>query len=352
MSTNAHKFWPSEGSKWQHWSDLLLATQLAAARAGFTGMARYWDVRLPNVLKLRCNVEPNARRQGRCRQALLAAEPVDLNKPDGAWKVTSVVGACLEASRHPEHKGGLGLSSWLKERPTEPLDLSPGDEITGYRAMHTLEGSLRSAARQDGRFLLAAVESTLAPTYTVTCVLGAQRCAYLIRFRELVVAAGEESRWKCLEIRSRHSCSSDALPPQERMTWRMNFFPAIMLHDGCTGKRAEGRTIEADAKLQPIDQRMGFYPVRRGAESSISSALAELSSATDAVRRLKAELAAAEKLAQVKRERVEKKRRKLLRVVEKEKAKRERKASGSSRLGGGQKEKKKRDMAEKSKKGV
>ncbi|GAA6008430.1 uncharacterized protein JCM10292_007671 [Rhodotorula paludigena] len=43
MSAPPSKFWPSVGSKWQHWSDLLLATQLAALRAGFNYVGRYWD---------------------------------------------------------------------------------------------------------------------------------------------------------------------------------------------------------------------------------------------------------------------------------------------------------------------
>ncbi|GAA5983980.1 hypothetical protein JCM11641_001414 [Rhodosporidiobolus odoratus] len=41
-----HKFWPQEGSVWSTWYDLLVGTQLAAARAGFTAEAKAPDARL------------------------------------------------------------------------------------------------------------------------------------------------------------------------------------------------------------------------------------------------------------------------------------------------------------------
>ena len=117
MSTEPHKFWPPVGSVWHHWSDLLLATQLAALRAGFNYVARSWKPRSPTLLRLSCSVRPNNPTAPQCRKSLLVATAVDAARPAGAWEVSRAASLDQDAARHPEHTGRAGLSSPLKVRP-------------------------------------------------------------------------------------------------------------------------------------------------------------------------------------------------------------------------------------------
>jgi len=115
MSAEPHKYWPSVGSTYRHWSDLLLATQLAAARAGFNYVGRSWDARVPLQFAVQCNVELKGVAVG-CRAWLLTARAVDEDDPSGPWRVSEVFASRFAAQRHPEHSRGVGLSSWLKVR--------------------------------------------------------------------------------------------------------------------------------------------------------------------------------------------------------------------------------------------
>ncbi|GAA6039168.1 hypothetical protein JCM8097_000449 [Rhodosporidiobolus ruineniae] len=199
MSTPADPYWPQVGSVWHHWSDLLVATQLAAARAGFTNVGRAWDSRLPNKLPMK-------------------------SSPTSPWTVTEIQSAQLESSRHPEHATGPGLSESLKEPPAGPLSLGPGDDILGFRALHTLEGLLKADSRRKGCFLMSALEPT-SNIRDFTCILGASLCHFLVRLKECDDSEEVERRWRCTEVRHAHTCVSEAAPPQPALLERLDFFP-------------------------------------------------------------------------------------------------------------------------------
>ncbi|GAA5893432.1 hypothetical protein JCM6882_008031 [Rhodosporidiobolus microsporus] len=327
MSSKPHKFWPSEGSTWQHWSDLLLATQLAAARAGFTSLSRDWHPDRPDTLKVKCTVRPGDIRKGRCHHSTVVAQAVNPHKPDEKWKVVLLQAENLESSRHPEHKGGLGLSEWLKERPKTELKIAAGDEIVGYRAFHTFEGALRAAARRSGHFVSGGSTVRDNDVYAFVCVLDTCDCNFLIRFRQLEKDAGEEPRWRCIEVRSKHSCTSSAKDPQERLTWRMDFFfvsqvdrrmgpfPPSLANAPVfePSMRLTSASTPAAATSAPPSSRL------LKAQSALTAASTSLNTAESTVARLQAELEAAEKVADEKRKLVEKRRKKVERVREKEK---------------------------------
>ncbi|GAA5857763.1 hypothetical protein JCM8547_005974 [Rhodosporidiobolus lusitaniae] len=183
MSTKPPKFWPQEGFVWHYWSDLLVATQLAAARAGFTAIQREWKAVAPDVLTIRCSVKHNHSRTGHCNSRLLTAAPVNMLEPNGSWN----------------------------NPPTDVFGISPGSTIDGFRDLHIIEGAVRAAARQEGCFVSAGVESTTTEEtiYAITCVLGPARCPFLLRFRQLEGQGGEPSdSFLCLEVRGQHTCSS------------------------------------------------------------------------------------------------------------------------------------------------
>ncbi|GAA5913889.1 hypothetical protein JCM6882_004388 [Rhodosporidiobolus microsporus] len=224
MSTKPHKFWPSQDSVWDSWYDLLVGVRLAAARAGFTGVGKHWDVRTPNIFKIRCMAEPNGRHSGRCRTTLLVAETVEPGNQAGAWRVVRLENDMLEARRHPEHQGGLGLSHWLKEKPPNPFLIEPDMRIADWRELHTLEGSIIASTRCEGRFVHASIEATSATTYTFTCCLGPIRCPFIVRLRQIDSDEGEEYGWKVIEVFSQHTCLSTAAAPSKRLLWRMDFY--------------------------------------------------------------------------------------------------------------------------------
>ncbi|TNY17162.1 hypothetical protein DMC30DRAFT_137820 [Rhodotorula diobovata] len=229
MSAKPHKFWPSVGSVWSHWSDLLLATQLAALRAGFNYVGKTWDPASPAYLKLRCQVEAHARRKNRCRHALVGAAPVDPQDPSGAWMVTAVTATNLEARRHPTHCNGIGLSRRLKKKPAGRGALGPGDVITGFRDLHTLEGSLRADARRTGRFLSFGAVPKTECDLEFKCVLGTATCPFRVRLHE-TGEPGEEPQWRCLEIKRTHTFVSGASVPQDRLKRRLDFFVSPLPH--------------------------------------------------------------------------------------------------------------------------
>ncbi|GAA6037534.1 hypothetical protein JCM8097_008242 [Rhodosporidiobolus ruineniae] len=151
MSTPADPFWPQVRSVWQHWSDLVGATQLAAARSGFVGLSRYWDARSASQVLVRCQ-SGTSRQDKRCYNTLVRSAACDVARPDGAYQVSHLHTEFCDAQRHPLHLTSSGLSAELKD-PPEAFALSPGDELTGHRALHSLEAAVRVHARREGRFV-------------------------------------------------------------------------------------------------------------------------------------------------------------------------------------------------------
>ncbi|GAA5913924.1 hypothetical protein JCM6882_004397 [Rhodosporidiobolus microsporus] len=252
MDAEPHAFWPKPGSEWQHWSDLLVATQLAACRAGFTSIGRQWHPIQPDTLLICCSVERTTQREQRCRRTLIRAQAMDPLKPDkGRWRVADRSTSNLSLLPHVFHKGGVGVSEKLENPVLSPTALAPGDKLVGYRAMHTLEGVLRAAARQEGRFLTAAHESSGARIYTFSCSLGSQLCRFLIRLKEDPLFSETDPRWECIEIRGLHSCKTEAEPPQKRLRKHLEFFGGgVSLTSGYTGRRLQ-RSYHGTRKEEP-----------------------------------------------------------------------------------------------------
>ncbi|GAA5857363.1 hypothetical protein JCM9279_006684 [Rhodotorula babjevae] len=336
MSAEPNKYWPSVGSTYRHWSDLLLATQLAAARAGFNYVGRSWDARLPLQFAVRCNVELKGVDVG-CRNWLLTAKAVNEDDPSGAWRVSEVFACRLSAQRHPEHSGGIGVSTWLKDKPSARTSLQAGDTIIGFRELHTIEGSLKAGARRDGRFLTGGlVGGSGSQDFALNCVLETGRCNFYVKFNRLVHMQDGVARWRCVEIRSTHTCVSTAAAPSKKLEWRMSFFPGLTLVDGCTGKPTRVRLVAS----APSDEYIGPFPVHVASappltpglaahdpalltnRQALASAEKDLADTSTAVDELKSQLAVAEKRADVQRKRVEKKRAKLQRRLERERSKR------------------------------
>ncbi|GJN90979.1 hypothetical protein Rhopal_003993-T1 [Rhodotorula paludigena] len=258
MSAPPSKFWPSVGSKWQHWSDLLLATQLAALRAGFNYVGRSWDA------------------------------------------------------------------------------------LTGYREMHNIEGSLKGRARTDGRFLGSRLVG-ISHDYILHCVLHASRCNFFVRLRPMSDVVDDGPTWRCLEIRSEHTCESHAKKPQDRLQWRIDFFdnqPAVLvLSDSSDAEPAASASTAANPSASASSRRIDTL------RTDLAAAQTELNSASAAVDELKADLAAAEKLVEVQRKRVEKREKRLQRAVEKAERKKNKVKEGGRKKDKG----KKKDKAEKEK---
>ncbi|BGP48745.1 hypothetical protein JCM10450v2_004621 [Rhodotorula kratochvilovae] len=343
MSAKPHKFWPSKGSVWQHWSDLLLATELAALRAGLNKLLRAWDKRRPNVIKIRCIIDKRTGRDASCRQVLIVANPVDQSNPSsGSWRVSEVRADHLDAQRHTAHTVGIGTSRWLKDKPDDPISLKVGDRISGFRSMHTVEASIAAQARREGRFITVHVPTRAgtAQTMNFSCVLNAGCCDFLVRFREVEKCADGEPQWECVEIRAGHTCETSAKDPQPRLTWRMDFFPTVALVDGWPGARMRrDKQKHVEGRVIGTEQYLGFHPVREHSATSDSlvTAEADLAAAEAAAAKLKTDLAAAETLVEVQRKRVEKKRKKLARAVEKGQKKKDKVKEGGRKRRKGEK---------------
>ncbi|KPV71438.1 uncharacterized protein RHOBADRAFT_56630 [Rhodotorula graminis WP1] len=362
MSAEPHKYWPSVGTTYPHWADLLLATQLAAARAGFNYLGRYFDQRRPAQLSIVCMVHSTQMRASGCTHSLVEAVAVDPKDVTGGWRVSKINAQNLDAQRHPMHTGGIGLSYWLKTS-TDTLILRPGDIVRGLRAMHTVEGALRAQGRRDGRFLACRTvppsRGSVHPAYLITCVLDATCCEFLVRFEGLGPDAGGEDGWRCLEIRTKHSCTSTASSPSKKLEWRLDFWPQVTLVEGRIGKPFSRSASTKSGQHEVLSDRfIGPFPVQTlvlsslapyrssspplmpalaDADSSdsptalasllpdrqaLASAEKDLADASTAVDKIKSDLAAAEKRAAEKRGRVEKKRAKLQRRLERERSKR------------------------------
>jgi hypothetical protein len=116
MSAPPHDGWPAEGSRWEYWDDLLLASQLAGLREGWTGISKGWDDRQPEKLLIRCHVGGNAMSKITCLKPLLIATPSDRRDLSGAWIVSEVQRVNLAANNHSEHGGAIGISDAVKVR--------------------------------------------------------------------------------------------------------------------------------------------------------------------------------------------------------------------------------------------
>ncbi|GAA5948152.1 hypothetical protein JCM3775_003140 [Rhodotorula graminis] len=278
MSTKPHKFWPPIGSVWRHWIDLLLATQLAALRAGFNYLVRVWHPASPTLLRASCAIRPTNHDASQCRKSLLCATAVDAAKPDGAcqWEVSQAATLDHEAASHPEHSQWAGLSSPLTEKPLAVDPLEAGDEIVGFRALHTLEASIRADARRQGRFVTFGAisaprtgETGGEPDAAFNCVLRSSLCPFLVRLRRIGDSPEGEPRWRCVEIRSEHDCISDAAPPQKRLRRRLDFFPSIMLKDGHVGKPMKRTAPKGRRATTQADEQIGPVPVRASVHAPI-----------------------------------------------------------------------------------
>lgn len=97
-----------------HLSDLLLATQLAALREGYTAIGTYWDSKSSSKIWVTCQVELISQRTERCIHRLVRAALVDSSKPHESWIVEIVRNENLGVEQHPRHHGGIGRSKGFK----------------------------------------------------------------------------------------------------------------------------------------------------------------------------------------------------------------------------------------------
>ncbi|GAA6014525.1 hypothetical protein JCM11491_004525 [Sporobolomyces phaffii] len=114
MSAPPHDGWPKIGDTFSHWVDLLLASQLAALRAGYTKISRYWRQDRPTELSTRCYVGPAYNRIGGCGLRLVRAEADDSADLKGGWMVKHLYVENLDVLQHSGHVGGAGTTEGFK----------------------------------------------------------------------------------------------------------------------------------------------------------------------------------------------------------------------------------------------
>ncbi|GAA6008396.1 uncharacterized protein JCM10292_007658 [Rhodotorula paludigena] len=114
--------WPQEGVIYASWSDLLLQTQLAAGRAGWTGVAADWQP-ASERLDIRCDVGDLRTGDGCCR-LLAVAKPVDPNALAGRYKTVEVHASNFETEQHKAHDAVPGFTSSYIAKPE--VELVPG----------------------------------------------------------------------------------------------------------------------------------------------------------------------------------------------------------------------------------
>ena len=110
MSKSPHDGWPAEGSVWEHWSDLLLATQLAALREGYTGISKAWQIENFQHLKFRCKIRACSVREYTCQESLLHAVAENPQDLAGRWVVKTLRIENLDVRQHSKHTAGVGVS--------------------------------------------------------------------------------------------------------------------------------------------------------------------------------------------------------------------------------------------------
>ncbi|POY75642.1 hypothetical protein BMF94_1264 [Rhodotorula taiwanensis] len=262
------KFWPSVGSTWDTWTDLLLATQLAGARAGFTSIGKAWHKQSPTKLVIRCTVEKTPQRNETCVAQLLIIKMVDSTRLQGRWFVEKQNIAHLTAAWHIHHTASVGTSTFLKKRSEAAINLEPGTVITGWRDFHTFEGALRSAARREGRFVRVTYDK---PYQSFRCVLAAADCPFMIRFEHLAENNSQEPQFRCTNVVHRHTCVSDAFEPTDRFKWRMDFFPSVSLADGELPLHPLPRQSSTQVNRSEADNVLGWYPIRARTDDAPSS---------------------------------------------------------------------------------
>ncbi|BGP41990.1 hypothetical protein JCM10449v2_005987 [Rhodotorula kratochvilovae] len=322
MRFEAPAYWPAVGSVWQHYCDLVLVTQLAALRAGFNLIGRSYE-RGQRSFLLRVLAAVEITDSGwRRKRPLLGSWPVDSNNIRmGAYEVTEVLGDNCDRLNYPNN---------IPDQYPKMHALRVGHLVHGWCHMNLIEGSLRCAARREGRFI--AREDT--PTSIITgahelhfsCVVNAAYCKFLVRFQPKGFIAPKQPRWMCVEIRNEHTCISDAKEPQEGLTSRMDFF--IFEDDQRIGFYPDPPTPAAEPSPPPPPPEppaTAAAPLPRpsaaealaAAERSATELRAVLAGAEAAVEGLKASVAAAEKRVEKERGRVEAKRRRRKRQAEK-----------------------------------
>lgn len=141
-----------------------------------------------------------------------------------------VVKLAQGASRSPGSQPACPDALVLQDKPVARSCLNTGDTVTGFRELHTIEGSLKSDARRDGRFLTGGlVGGSGSQDFALNCVLETGRCDFYVKFNRLVDMKDGEARWKCVEIRGKHTCVSTAAAAGKKLEWRLSFFvrPAL-----------------------------------------------------------------------------------------------------------------------------
>ena len=99
---------------WEHWSDLLLATQLAGLREGYTTVSKVWDARQSHKLAICCHADKTDGRKEACQKRLVHAEAEAPINSETKWKVVRVRSENLSRSQHTRHVGGIGVSDGFK----------------------------------------------------------------------------------------------------------------------------------------------------------------------------------------------------------------------------------------------
>jgi hypothetical protein len=121
MAAPPHDGWPKVGDIFPHWSDLLLATQLAALRSGYNDIGKHWDPKSPERVATKCNVHKSARRSESCQGFLVQADLEEMpGKAIGGCIVAELRNENLEVGRHRKHVGGLGTSKGFKVSTVRP----------------------------------------------------------------------------------------------------------------------------------------------------------------------------------------------------------------------------------------
>ncbi|GAA5851037.1 hypothetical protein JCM5353_001772 [Sporobolomyces roseus] len=277
MSAPPHEGWPQEGSVWEHWSDLLLATQLAALREGYSSVSKAWHDREPHLLKFRCFVGKTEDRKHSCHRMLLHAVAEDAVKLDGKWVVQSLRLENLAVERHKCHTTGVGLSQGFKTQPKKKPKLSDGQIVEDWNAMHLVEAALRSSSRLKGAYLHTysqklnlGISDNQTYSYFSNCVLG-ERCKFYVRFRPKGQVEGEG--WICEQICLEHSCTSIASTISGELAKRLSFWPKLKVIGEY--KDATGRRIykKEQGPISKTDQHLGDYPVLAPGQTSPRRAL-------------------------------------------------------------------------------
>jgi len=118
MAAPPHDGWPKVGDTFPHWSDLLLATQLAALRSGYNEIGKHWDSNSPARVTTKCNVHRSAKRSESCQSSLVQADLEESSDKAFGCIVSVLRNENLEVGRHRKHAGGLGTSKGFKVSKT------------------------------------------------------------------------------------------------------------------------------------------------------------------------------------------------------------------------------------------